>query len=93
MYQELYDNAKLRTALGLELEPGVSVGAEVKELRELRNGPERNTPNTHRLEEKVDKWRADALAAWRKLDAAKKAELAETKVNARQPGGQGAASG
>jgi K(+)-stimulated pyrophosphate-energized sodium pump len=81
MYQELYGSPSLRAALGLELEPGASVAKEVERLRVLRNGPERNSEKTHQLEEKVEKWRVEALAAWRRLDAAKKAELAETKVN------------
>jgi K(+)-stimulated pyrophosphate-energized sodium pump len=80
LYQELYDNPALRAALGLQLDDKVRVADEVKKLRELRNGPERNAEKTQRLEEKVDQWRVDALAAWRKLDPAKRAELAEAKV-------------
>ena len=33
MYQELFDTPSLRTALGLELEPGTSVAKEVEQLR------------------------------------------------------------
>jgi K(+)-stimulated pyrophosphate-energized sodium pump len=80
MYQELYDTKKLRDELGLE-DPKVSVAKQVESLRDMRNGPERNDDNTVRQEEKVDKWRAVALAAWRKLDASKKAALAETKIS------------
>jgi K(+)-stimulated pyrophosphate-energized sodium pump len=83
MYQEIYDNAELRDReKGLGLEDRGNVAARVSQLRELRNGPKRNAPETLRLEEETDRWRAEALAAWRKLDAAKKAELAEkTKVS------------
>lgn len=80
MYQELFDNDYLRSAVGLQIADHVQVSHEVKKLRDLRNGPERNTENTLKLEEKVDGWRASALTAWRKLDKARKAELAETKV-------------
>jgi K(+)-stimulated pyrophosphate-energized sodium pump len=80
MYQELFDNDDLRRDVGLHIDGTVQVGHEVKKLRDLRNGPERNTENTLKLEEKVDAWRAAALVAWRKLDAAKKAELSDRKV-------------
>jgi K(+)-stimulated pyrophosphate-energized sodium pump len=56
------------------------VAAEVEKLRRLRSGPERMAEHTLRLEEKVDRWRAEALAAWRKLDAGKRAELADRKL-------------
>ncbi len=75
MYQELYDTETLRTALGLQLEGNTRVADEVRQLRELRNGPQRNAEATHKLEQKVDRWRLDALAAWRNLDADKKAVL------------------
>jgi K(+)-stimulated pyrophosphate-energized sodium pump len=81
MYQELFDNPELRATLGLELDPKVNVAEEVKRLRERRNGPDRVAEDTLRLEERVDKWRAEALVAWRKLDAGKKAELADTKIS------------
>jgi K(+)-stimulated pyrophosphate-energized sodium pump len=80
MYQELYDNADLRTELGLP-DPGAEVAKEVERLRALRNGPERVAEQTLKLEEKVDRWRAEALAAWRKLDSSRKAELADRRVN------------
>jgi K(+)-stimulated pyrophosphate-energized sodium pump len=57
------------------------VAGEVKKLRDLRSGPERNAENTLRLEERVDGWRAAALAAWRGLDAARRDELTAAKVN------------
>jgi K(+)-stimulated pyrophosphate-energized sodium pump len=81
MYQELYDNASLRQALGLEVPNNLNLAQEVKKVRDLRNGPQRYSENTLKLEEKVDGWRAVALAAWRKLPAAKQDELAEkTKI-------------
>ena len=91
MYQELYDKdnaallAEMNAALpdNLKLKPveGKSVAVRVKELRDLRNGPDRNSPNTLKLEEEIDGYRAAALTAWRHLEPAKKAELAEKKVD------------
>jgi K(+)-stimulated pyrophosphate-energized sodium pump len=80
MYQELYDNANLRQELGLA-DLHKSVAQQVETLRVLRNGPDRVAPNTLKLEEEVDQWRANALVAWRKLDAAKKAEIAGRTVS------------
>jgi K(+)-stimulated pyrophosphate-energized sodium pump len=77
MYQEIYDNNELRNALGLHLDDNVDVSHEVKKLRELRNGKERNSENTLKLEARVDHWRNLAMTAWRKLDKAKKEELSE----------------
>jgi K(+)-stimulated pyrophosphate-energized sodium pump len=79
MYQELYDTPALRTALSLN-DPGTNVAQQVARLRELRNGPERNSEVTLKLEETVDGWRTAALTAWRKLDDNKQAELAATAV-------------
>jgi K(+)-stimulated pyrophosphate-energized sodium pump len=81
MYQELYDNASLRSALGLSLDGNINVWAEVAKVKEKRNGPERNSEDTLKREDKVEQWREKALAAWRALDAAKKAELAQARVN------------
>ncbi len=79
MYQELYDESALRTPLGLEAQP-VRVSEQVRKLRDLRNGPERNSENTIKLEEKVDKYRVDALTAWRKLSPEKQTEIADLKI-------------
>jgi len=79
MYQELLDNPELRTELGMQ-DPGTKISTEVERLRRLRNGPNRVAEETLKLEEKVDHWRAEALAAWRKLDAGKKADLADRKL-------------
>jgi K(+)-stimulated pyrophosphate-energized sodium pump len=92
MYQELYDKdnsallADLNAALPpeLKLKPpteGKTVAERVKELRELRNGPGRNSEQARKLEEEVDGYRTAALTAWRHLDPAKKAELAERKAD------------
>jgi K(+)-stimulated pyrophosphate-energized sodium pump len=75
MYQDLFDNAQLRAALGLHLDDNTRVGDEVKKLREKRNSPERNSEDTLKREERIDKWRAEALSAWHKLDDDKKAVL------------------
>lgn len=80
MYQALYDNTDLRQELGLP-DPGAVVAKEVERVRALRNGPERVAEATLRLEEKVDNWRTEALAAWRKLDGSRKADLAERKIS------------
>jgi hypothetical protein len=91
MYAELYDNPDLRGELGLA--HGVSggtrtVAAEVKELRDLRAGPERNAPRTAALEAEVDHHRTTALEAWRKLDPVKREELANRRVNVASVGGE-----
>ncbi|MBY0458954.1 MAG: sodium/proton-translocating pyrophosphatase, partial [Gemmataceae bacterium] len=80
LYQELYDEPVLRAAVGLD-EPGerASVASQVKDLRDLRSGPKRNAPETAKLEEKVEGYRAAALEAWRKLPADKRAEVAGTR--------------
>jgi K(+)-stimulated pyrophosphate-energized sodium pump len=75
LYQELYDADALRTAVGLDPAP-FRVTDKVKELRELRQGPERKAPKTLELEKQVDEYRARALAHWRSLSAEKKAEVA-----------------
>jgi K(+)-stimulated pyrophosphate-energized sodium pump len=80
MYQELYDNASLRTALGLQVPDNVKVSQEVMKVRELRNGPNRNSENTLKLEEKIDGWRANAIAAWHKLPNDRRLELSQTRV-------------
>jgi K(+)-stimulated pyrophosphate-energized sodium pump len=81
MYQELYDNDKLRAAVGLTRpDPNANVADEVRKLRELHAGPERNSEKAQKLEEKEDALRAAALAAWHKLDAAKKEELSQTRI-------------
>ncbi|QJW96413.1 proton/sodium-translocating pyrophosphatase [Frigoriglobus tundricola] len=77
MYQELYDNAALRAELKLDRSGPQSVAEQVRKLRELRSGPERNSESTLRAEEQVDKYRLDALAAWRKLSAADRAKVAD----------------
>ena len=70
---------------GLEARPADrQVTEQVKELRELRKGPERNGEKAVKLEEKVDKYRSDALVAWRKLtDEQRKtvANLAFTEID------------
>ncbi len=81
MYQELFDTPSLRNTLGLQQDGPDTVTQQVTRLRELRNGPERNSEKTRKLEEQVDRWRAQALMAWRKLDADKRAELADTRIN------------
>ena len=75
MYQELYDEPVLRDAVGLPASPA-KLTEQAKELRELRNGPERNGAKAVKLEETLDKYRADALAAWRKLSDADRAKVA-----------------
>jgi K(+)-stimulated pyrophosphate-energized sodium pump len=90
MYQELFDrdNARLLASINeslpehLKLKPveGKSLAERVKELRELRNGPDRNSEQARKLEEEVDQFRSAALAAWRALDPEKKASLAGERV-------------
>ena len=79
MYQELFDNADAADGARAWTTRARTSPTEVKELRELRNGPERNAENAPKLEEEVDKWRADALAAWQKLDAGEEGELADAR--------------
>ncbi len=79
MYQELFDTAALRSSLGLD-DKG-NVAAKVRDLRSLRNGADRNSEKARKLEEEVDARRAEALAAWHKLDSAQRAELAQAKVS------------
>jgi K(+)-stimulated pyrophosphate-energized sodium pump len=81
MYQEFYDNPTLRAALGLSLDGNINVGAEVAKVKEKRNGPERNSEDTLKREDKVEHWREQAVQAWHALDAAKKSELAQTKIS------------
>jgi K(+)-stimulated pyrophosphate-energized sodium pump len=81
MYLELYDTPALRSALGLTLPADTTVAKEVAKLRELRNGPQRYSETARKLEERVDGWRAAALAAWQKLDGAKREELAGAKLD------------
>ncbi len=81
MYAELYDNRDVRTQLQLtELPNNIVMAQLVSELRQKRNGPERNAETTLALEAEVERYRAQALAAWRQLDEAKQKELANTKV-------------
>jgi K(+)-stimulated pyrophosphate-energized sodium pump len=80
MYQELYDNESVRKELNLDYGGQRKMAERVKELRDLRSGPERNAESTLKLEAEVDKYRTAALAAWRGLDSAKKLELAGRKV-------------
>jgi K(+)-stimulated pyrophosphate-energized sodium pump len=79
MFQDLYDHAEFRNALGLHLDDNVDVGTEVKKLRDLRSGKERNNENARKLEEKVDHWRSLALTAWRKQSKSDQLKLAEEK--------------
>lgn len=87
MYQELYDNPDLGAELALA-DPGKKVAERVKELRDLRSGPARNAPGTLALEAEVDRYRDTALAAWRKLDPAKKDEYAKRRVKLACAGGE-----
>jgi K(+)-stimulated pyrophosphate-energized sodium pump len=80
LYQELYDNPDLRAALRLSDAGAKPVAERVKDLRDLRAGPNRKAESTNKLEAEMDKLRADALTAWRALDDTKKEELAGTKV-------------
>jgi K(+)-stimulated pyrophosphate-energized sodium pump len=81
LYQELYDEPVLRVAVGLqEPSPGVKVSEKVRKLRELRRGPERNSSQAKTLEEQIDKYRADALAAWRQLPDDKRKVVLGTRV-------------
>src|SRR5579883_129178 len=93
LYQELYSKDKANAELMMELNAalpvelklkpveGKSVAERMKEVRALRNGPERNSETTLKLEEELEKYRADALAAWRALPHAKKIELAGRQVD------------
>jgi K(+)-stimulated pyrophosphate-energized sodium pump len=74
LYQELYDDADLRAAVGLQAAP-FKVREQVAALRELRRGPERNSEKALKLEEKLEKLRAEAMTAWRALPEEKKAEF------------------
>jgi K(+)-stimulated pyrophosphate-energized sodium pump len=78
MYKELYANAQGRESLGLPSD--TDVAKKVAELKELRNGPQRNSEKAKKLEAEVDRLRAEALAAWRKLPAADREKLAGMKV-------------
>jgi K(+)-stimulated pyrophosphate-energized sodium pump len=79
MYQEFFDKEVLRSAVGLETPEGGRLAEEVKDLRDLRRGPERTSEKAARLEDQVDKYRADALAAWRKLPHERREEIANKK--------------
>ncbi len=79
MYLELYGDDKLRGELGLTAD-GPKVAADVARLRQLRNGKERNAPNTQRLEETVDGYREAALAAWHAKSHAEREALAGREV-------------
>ena len=74
MYQELYDVPALREAVGLP-EPPVKVTQQVKEVRALRSGPERKSEQAARLDGQVERYRADALAAWHKLPAGQREKV------------------
>ncbi len=79
MYQELYDNASLRKELNLQYS-GPSMASRVKELRDLRNGPQRNAATTVKLEAEVEHYREAALAAWHALPWDRKEQLAKERV-------------
>ena len=82
MYQEFYDQPELRSVLGLHSHDNVNVSQEVKKLRELRSGKERNSENTLKLEEKVDSMRTAALNEWRGLSPSQRETLSEkTKIH------------
>ena len=76
LYQELYDDADLRAAVGLQPAP-FKVREQVAALRELRRGPERNSEAAFKLEEKVEKLRAEAMTAWRALTEQQKGDFAK----------------
>jgi K(+)-stimulated pyrophosphate-energized sodium pump len=78
MYQELYASAGLREKLGLPDEPGVA--AEVKQVRDIQNGPKRNSADAQALEAKVDRYRVKALEAWRKKSRDEQEQLAKATV-------------
>jgi K(+)-stimulated pyrophosphate-energized sodium pump len=80
MFQDVFENASIRDELGLTIDSKIHVSREVKKLRDLRSGSERNSENTLKLEEQVEAWRAEAMKAWHKLDAAKQAELSTRTV-------------
>ncbi|MDY3551037.1 sodium/proton-translocating pyrophosphatase [Gemmata sp. JC717] len=88
MYQELFDNTDLRAELGLTHAGPRTVASEVKELRDLRSGAERNAPKTVALEAEVDRHRTDALAAWRKLAPEARDQLAQRRVKVAAAGGE-----
>ncbi|MBA2226178.1 proton/sodium-translocating pyrophosphatase [Thermogemmata fonticola] len=77
MYQELFDTPQLRQVLGLSWEESEPLQALVARLRQWRNGPERVAEATLRLEEKVERYRSQALYAWRQLPLAERLRLAE----------------
>lgn len=78
MYKELHDEPALRAAVGLD-EQIPSVGDQVKKLRELRSGPERNSADAAKLEAQVDERRTAALNAWHALSPEKRNEVAGLK--------------
>jgi K(+)-stimulated pyrophosphate-energized sodium pump len=87
MYQELYDNPDLRKELNLQYR-GPSMASRVKELRELRNGPQRNAEVTVKLEAEVEQYREQALAAWRALPWDRREHLANGRVDVAVSGGE-----
>jgi len=77
MYQELFDSPPLRQTLGLTWEESESLQTLVTRLRQWRNGPERVAQATLRLEEMIDRYRFQALQAWRQLPLSERVRLAE----------------
>ena len=83
MYQELYANAGLREQLGLiapaehrrDEEGGRTEGTPQRAAAEQREREE--------VEAEIDGYRADALAAWRKLPADARSALADRKSSHR----------
>jgi K(+)-stimulated pyrophosphate-energized sodium pump len=78
MYQELYASAALRERLGLPAESGVA--DDVKRVREIQNGPKRNSADAVKLEARVDRYRTEALEAWRKKSHDEQEQLAMATV-------------
>ena len=80
MYRELFADPALREKLSLTSPTGAEVQKKMAELRELRNGPQRNSEKTAKLEAEVDGFRTTALAAWHRQSKADQLALAETKI-------------
>lgn len=76
LYQELYDTPDLRAAVGLRAAP-FEVREQVAALRELRRGPERNSEKALKLEEQLEKLRAEAMTAWRALSDPQRGDFAK----------------
>jgi K(+)-stimulated pyrophosphate-energized sodium pump len=80
MYQELYDTVELQQLLGLHWPESQSMRQLVAQLWQLRNGPQRVAEATVELEQKVDRYRVQALEAWRRLPMPQRLKLAEYTV-------------